>query len=224
MKWYCGIIGLLVVVVVIAIWPKPEEQRQAEQQTTPESDEKKAAVVPSTGASAVEEDVPESTSGMKVTAHRRRAGEPGEDGWYLAESTEGGFSVKLPNIFNDMTLRTKSEAGAPLTMYAVATRINDQIQYTATRGSRKDNKPIAEALEGFVKVQEAGLKEKVAITQAGMQGIQTRAVVGPTAAISRVLVTETTIYMLVVENRAGTNFTLEMERNAPIFFESFRLR
>jgi hypothetical protein len=54
--------------------------------------------------------------------------------------------------------------------------------------------------------------------------MQTKAVVGRMAVISRVLANETTVYTLAIKNRAGTEFTPEMERNAPIFFESFRLK
>lgn len=40
--------------------------------------------------------------------HRELAGVPSSDGWYKAKSTEGNYSVVLPNVFNDFTLENKT--------------------------------------------------------------------------------------------------------------------
>ena len=222
MKLSLAVFALLVVVVVVAVWPKPEGPPQTEQQTTPETSGKQAAQAPS-GSSPVEETVPGSTSGMKVTTHRQAAGEPGEDGWYLAESTEGGYSVKLPNAFNDLTSTTMTKAGLHTT-HAVGTLTEDQVQYSVTRGNCPDKQPVSEAFAAYLNSQGTDIKEKISLSQAGMQGMQTKAVVGRIAVIGRVLANENTVFMLMIKNRAGTDFTPEMERNAPIFFESFRLK
>src|SRR5215204_5825093 len=57
------------------------------------------------------DDIPKSGPGITVTMHRTSAGEPDEDGWCLAESTEGGFSVKLPSLFDDLTVSSKTASG-----------------------------------------------------------------------------------------------------------------
>src|SRR5437899_11006540 len=106
MKLYLGMFGLLVVVVAVAVWPKPEGRRQDEQLAVSGAVEKKPGAETPRGRRAVEDDIPASNDRMKVTTHCQAAGEPDEGGWYLAESTEGGYSVKLPNAFNDLTSTT----------------------------------------------------------------------------------------------------------------------
>jgi len=48
---------------------------------------------------------PAIAAGPKV--HRVQATNPLPDGWHLARSTEGGFSVNLPSPFNDFTVGSK---------------------------------------------------------------------------------------------------------------------
>lgn len=46
---------------------------------------------------------PWSGKGFAPKIHRKDASAPLGDGWHLAKSTEGGFSVELPGVFQDLT-------------------------------------------------------------------------------------------------------------------------
>lgn len=61
--------------------------------------------------SATSADALESAKRSKV--HRTVAGTPGKDGWYVALSTEGGFSVAVPQPFIDFTIGGPSATGHP---------------------------------------------------------------------------------------------------------------
>jgi hypothetical protein len=61
-----------------------------------------------------------------LTMHRVQAGERGEDGWYAARSTEGGFSVKLPNKYNDGTIHSKGKDGSGAGTLYMLSSVADQ--------------------------------------------------------------------------------------------------
>lgn len=203
-RFYLVTLGLLVVLVVVVAWPRQARQPKAE--FTPEE-----AALPG-------------TENLKVAVHRRAAGEPGEDGWYLTESTEGGYSVKVPFAFNDITGIGRTEKGQVARMYAVGTKTPEGIQFTAVKGARTDNKPIPEALESLAKGFGKDVKGKRHVTHAGMSGIELRLIGPERAGVSRVLLSDTTAVTLTVENKAAPVLTSEIEQDAAIFFDSFRLK
>ena len=67
-----------------------------------------------------------------MTMHRSYVGELDGTGWTTAKSTEGKFSVRLPNIFNDFTVRTKDPASPVERAFVVGTTL-DGIKFMATR-------------------------------------------------------------------------------------------
>jgi hypothetical protein len=88
--------------------------------------------------------------GMKM--HRVQAGEADASGWMLAESTEGGFSVRLPLKFNDFTLETDAKEPT-LRLFVVGAKSQEGIKFTATRiVYRKD----AESAKHFFSQFETG--------------------------------------------------------------------
>jgi len=50
-----------------------------------------------------------SAAAVGPKTHRIQANNPLPDGWHLARSTEGGFSVDLPSPFNDFTVEDGAE-------------------------------------------------------------------------------------------------------------------
>lgn len=158
--------------------------------------------------------------------HRRAAGEPGNDGWYLAESTEGGYSVKVPYVFNDFTGIRRTEKGNVTRLYLVGTKTPDEIQFSVLKGVRADSKPIPESLESLARgfSKDKDVKEKRLITYAGMSGIKFK-VIGPaTATLARIFMDETTVFTLTVENKAAPMLTRDIEQAATIFFDSLQLK
>jgi len=69
--------------------------------------------------------------GMKM--YRIGAGEPDSTGWILADSTKGGFSVRLPVTFNDFTMESpKSDAPVSRT-FVVGGKSAEGVKFTAAR-------------------------------------------------------------------------------------------
>jgi hypothetical protein len=64
--------------------------------------------------------------------HRMQAGEPDAEGWMLAVSTEGGFSVRLPLKFNDFTLESEPN-DATARIFVVGGKSQEAIRFSATR-------------------------------------------------------------------------------------------
>ncbi len=67
-----------------------------------------------------------------ITVHRTRAGDPDTDGWTQATSTLGAFSVRLPCLFNDFSLRAAASEPV-LNTDAVGCMRDDQRKYSASR-------------------------------------------------------------------------------------------
>jgi hypothetical protein len=68
-----------------------------------------------------------------LAMHRKLAGEAGADGWYLAKSTKGGFSVSLPAQFNDFTVTaSKLDNGYEAEIDVVGTQIQDVGKFSAS--------------------------------------------------------------------------------------------
>jgi hypothetical protein len=67
------------------------------------------------------------------TLHQVQAGERGDDGWYAARSTEGRFSVRLPNKYNDGTIREASgHAATAGTIYMLSAVADCGCKWVAT--------------------------------------------------------------------------------------------
>ena len=85
--------------------------------------------------------------------HRIQASNPIGNGWHLAKSTEGNFSVKLPGKFNDVTLREKDKEGNESVTYLVGHPGKDNCGFAAMlfRGR---------GMDGVYKRFEKDLKKK----------------------------------------------------------------
>lgn len=68
-----------------------------------------------------------------LVMHRQLAGEAGKDGWYTANSTKGGFSVRLPAQFNDFSIpASRQDNGHQAELDVVGTMIQDIGKFSAT--------------------------------------------------------------------------------------------
>jgi len=67
--------------------------------------------------------------------HRMGAGTLGPDGWTTAASTNGGYSVRLPCLFNDFTFRSRTES---VTQADVLGCGHDGMKFMAMRGQDRD--------------------------------------------------------------------------------------
>lgn len=63
--------------------------------------------------------------------HRTQAGTPDSDGWYSAESTEGGFSIRLPIPFNDFTGPANDDGTKH--SYVIGAKSSEGVRFAAAR-------------------------------------------------------------------------------------------
>ena len=75
-----------------------------------------------------------------MTLNQKQAVEPDEDGWYPARAVSGGFSVLMPVPFNDLTIVSPVEDGAPVTSDTVRGRSREGARFMANCIRRSDGK------------------------------------------------------------------------------------
>jgi hypothetical protein len=153
-----------------------------------------------------------------VQMHRLQVGEPDADGWCLARSTKGGFSVAIPHRFNDFTIAPKTKDDTPLNVHAIGALTPSGTKYTAMKMMREDGKVdgnVDDIAKGFGK----DLKSERRITHGGLEGVEFSVGNARTAAIFRCFHAGGSIVQLIVEypRRAAG----EAEANAQRFFDSF---
>ncbi len=80
--------------------------------------------------------------GVFMTMHRIQATSPLGDGWNLARSTEGGFSVELPLPFNDFRIRAETTDHVALRTHSVGakTAAPGLLAWSASCVVRRDGK------------------------------------------------------------------------------------
>ena len=68
-----------------------------------------------------------------LVMHRKLAGEADANGWYLAQSTQGGFAVRLPAQFNDFSVPvSRLDNGYEAGIDVVGTQIKDVGKFSAS--------------------------------------------------------------------------------------------
>lgn len=80
-----------------------------------------------------------------MTMHRQQVGIPDKEGWTIAESTQGNFSVKLPCKFNDFTTDDSSSAAAVTRTDTVGCSRDDLEKYAAVRLQYRDGAAAAKS-------------------------------------------------------------------------------
>lgn len=66
----------------------------------------------------------------QMSMHRVQAETPGDDGWFLAKSTEGSFSIQLPIPFNDFTVSATDSNSSPVKVYGVGSKSSEGLKFS----------------------------------------------------------------------------------------------
>ena len=88
-----------------------------------------------------------------TTYHRTGAQDKADDGSFLARSTKGGFVVKLPLPFNDVTMNMSGKSG-DIVVHAIGTRSADNMEFSAMateRNEKMKNSDMRESLNDLGK-------------------------------------------------------------------------
>jgi hypothetical protein len=78
--------------------------------------------------------------GAFIKMHRTQATAPLGDGWNIATSTEGGYSVELPLPFNDFRTRAIGKDHVDTRSYSIAATTPGRLGWAATCNARRDGK------------------------------------------------------------------------------------
>ena len=78
--------------------------------------------------------------GVTMKMFRIQATAPIGDGWHLATSTEGGFSVEMPLPFNDFRMRNETTDKVDLRTHTVGAKTAGLLAWTATCFARSDGR------------------------------------------------------------------------------------
>jgi hypothetical protein len=228
MKKYLLASALLAVLMAVAIWPKHELSSEYNKQTDDVSTDKPVTASKKENKKQFREqpaasfDTPAGDGRLAMTMHRLRAGDPDDDGWCLAESTEGGFSVKLPSVFNDFTMSNKTANGGIVKFHAIGTVTQAGTKYAASAITSTDPMVKADLLSDFGKSFD-GVLERRSISHAGLNGIHMRVRSTAWTALFRIFQKGRTLYLLGVEHQTSPIMSQEIEQCAIIFFDSFKL-
>ena len=171
-------------------------------------------------------DVPSRPAGTTLTIHRRGAGEPDEDGWCLAESSEGGFSVKVPTLFNDATASYTAQSGRVVKMYYLTAQTERGTVYSvgAVTGV-EGGVPTAESqFERTIAEYKSEITEKRYMNHAGMKGLHIKISHPDEATFLRLYRSGPTLYTLSVAHTPGPVMPIGVEIDAIHFLDSFRVK
>ena len=78
-------------------------------------------------------------SSPDITMHRKGAGQLDASGWTKAESTQGGFSVRLPIRFNDFTVEMSDPDSPAVRLHAVGGTSTEGVKFLAARMVYRDD-------------------------------------------------------------------------------------
>ncbi len=78
-----------------------------------------------------------------VVVHRDDAGELDADGWTLAKSTNGNYSVDLPMKFKDFTATHNDPKSPVAESYGLSARMMQPIRFTTSRMHFREGKEMA---------------------------------------------------------------------------------
>lgn len=136
--------------------------------------------------------------------HREDAGEPGDDGWFAASSTNGAFRIEVPGEFDDYELAP----GDGEVLHVVQAQ-SEGVRYLAqcSEGGEPADEQLETMREELPRLGE--VEEEVDIVHEGHEGTDLRLTAGVDTTIGvRTLALEDRLCQLVVEAQ-GTEYPQE---------------
>jgi hypothetical protein len=139
--------------------------------------------------------------GVKVVTHRTSAGERDQSGWCRAVSTDGGYSISLPNVFNDFTMTVVEEGGTTTTACVVAARTPERDVFSVVKFLNPPRSLRGKSYESLAEeFQQRGFTVKTrGVALDGVQGIEIQASSSRASGITRTFRTSTALYQISVE-------------------------
>lgn len=152
-----------------------------------------------------------SNTGLKM--NRTRAGTPDVNGWYPAHSDAGRFSVLMPAPFNDFSLDSVSEKGAPIVSDVIGTQKTDGVKFSVVC-NRGGDLPPSDALRTIP--DKMGV-QAVHLSFKGHDAVEMHSL--DPVGVMRAVALKNQLCLLIVDPQGPTKIVPDNE--AKIMFESF---
>jgi len=155
-----------------------------------------------------------------IVMHRSGAGQRDETGWTDAKSTEGKYSVRLPVVFNDFTMRDPSPNSVIDRLFVIGALSAEGIKFAVTRTTYRASTDA----EPFFKKWKAGnvLRGKEESRKVSdYQGFESVDVTGADDASlyrGKVILVKSDLFLLMIE--APLSQRELVDKLTPTFFSS----
>jgi hypothetical protein len=155
-----------------------------------------------------------------MTMHRTQAGELDSSGWTAARSTQGGFAVRLPLLFNDFTITDSDPASPTGKVFTVGAKSVEGVKITA---SRITYRKADGAATYFARIGRGeGLQAKPAsikaLTVLGRKAVDLQLATGSGVSHARYVLLDSDVIVLIVEAPVAQRSLVADV--APTFFSS----
>lgn len=155
-----------------------------------------------------------------IVMHRSGAGQRDETGWMDAKSTEGKYSVRLPVVFNDFTMRDPTPHSVINRLFVIGALSAEGIKFAVTRTTYRET---TDAQPLFKKWQEGNLLrgKQESRKVSDYQGFESVDVTGSDESSlyrGKVILVKSDLFLLMIE--APLSQRELVEKLAPTFFSS----
>ncbi len=158
-----------------------------------------------------------------ITVHQQLAGELDDTGWTTAVSTEGGYLLRMPTKFNDITAVHNKAGGTIDRSDTISARTVQGVKFTATRIHYKPGNKSARFQFEKLKVSAGKLRYKSIkpMKMNGNEAMEGEVVTARSILIQRAILLGDDLFMMIVEYPKAQEAVAK--RQIPIFFESVKI-
>jgi hypothetical protein len=162
----------------------------------------------------------------KLEMHRTGVNAIDKSGWQLAESSRGGFSVRMPIPFNDFSVRTTDPNIGDMEMHTVGGKSTEGIKISVTEvpitPRSKVPSDLATIPEQIGQSPGTKISDVRRDSKSGIESISFLASRANTSAYMRTVKTAKAIYSLTIEFPNAQRATVDAVKDE--FFGSFKLK
>lgn len=158
-----------------------------------------------------------------VSVHQELAGELDDTGWTTAVSTEGGYLVRVPTKYNDITAVYDQSNSTIARSHRISAMTVQRIRFTTTRIQYKPGNNGARAQFEKLKVSAGKLRYKSIkpMKMNGNEALEGEVVTARSTLIQRAILVGDDLFMMIVEYPKAQEAVAK--RQMPIFFESVKI-
>ncbi|NQD37172.1 hypothetical protein HPT27_09050 [Permianibacter sp. IMCC34836] len=136
-----------------------------------------------------------------MTMHRHQAGELDSNGWTLAVSTEGNFSVQMPMPFNDFTVIADKSTDAVSRIDVIGSQSEEGVRISATRARFRNVGAGSQQFENVRRLGmwQAGATKPISFDINGYPAVEQQVGKDSTQAYGRTLLIGDDVVTLIIE-------------------------